>query len=84
MEAPEYSHVPTIPYSEHAVPSRAETFNTFAAVAAAGMHVTEPEAPNRVQVPVTPFSEHCVPTALSVEVDAEMVSTGAVQPVAPG
>lgn len=76
--------MPTIPYSEHAVPSRAETFNTFAAVAAVGIHVTEPEAPNRVQVPVTPFSEHCVPTALRDEVDAEIVSTGAVQPDAPG
>lgn len=76
--------MPTIPYSEHAVPSRADTFITFAAVATVGIHVTEPEAPNRVHVPVTPFSEHAVPTAFSVDVDAEMVSTGAVQLVAPG
>ena len=66
------------------MPSRAETFITFAAVATVGIHVTEPEAPNRVHVPVTPFSEHAVPTAFCEDVDAEIVSTGAVQPLAPG
>lgn len=76
--------MPTIPYSEHAVPSRADTFITFAAVATVGIHVTEPDAPNRDHVPVIPFSEHAVPTALRVDVEAEMVSTGAVHPVAPG
>jgi hypothetical protein len=76
--------VPTIPYSEHAVPSRAETFITFAAVANVGIHVTEPAAPKRVHVPVIPLSEHAVPTAFCDEVEAEMVSIGDVQPEAPG
>jgi hypothetical protein len=83
-EAPEYSQEPTMPYSEHEVPNRAETLRTFAAVATAGMQVTEPEAPNLVQVPATPFSEQDVATAFKVEVDAEIVSTGAVHPEAPG
>ena len=76
--------MPTIPYSEHAVPNLAETFTTFAAVATVGMHVTEPDAPNRVHIPVTPFSEHGVPTTFCEEDEAEIVSTGAVHIVDPG
>ena len=77
--APTYSHVPTTPYSEHAVPCLPATELAAIAVAVLGRHVTDPAAPNRVHVPATPPSEHDVPTAFCVADAAEIVNVGAVQ-----